>query len=239
MSATPIEKQPRLLPHDVEGDEDVYITRMPRSALRYKATRFARATADKTLRLPSKLVQYRRSSLKQQHMHSTVSNAMAPSQPNNHQEASSTSQHTLCQKQTYQKQLLLVIILASMLTTIVLTISLGALLSYWQIFRDDLRYGRPRTAQLDAVVGHQDSPAHPTHFIFINMNRHIQIIEIPGGDISRTRIFSGPVLYGPGQDLTPVTGEIRTENGRRDLILHIMNQQIVYINDGTTFHLQT
>lgn len=238
MSAAPIEKQPRLLPHDVEDDEDVYVTRMPRSALRYKANRFVRATADKTLRLHGELVQYRRSSLKQQHMHSTVSNAMTPSRPNNHQEASSSSQHTLRQKQTYQKQLLLTAILASMLTAIVLTISLSAFLSYWQIFQDDLHYGRPRTAQLDAVVGHHDSPAYPTHFIFINLNRHIEIIEIPGGDISRTRIFSGPVLYGPGQDLTPVTGEIRVENGRHDLVLHIMNQQIVYINDGNTFHLQ-
>jgi hypothetical protein len=125
-----------------------------------------------------------------------------------------------------------------MLITIALTMSLSALLSYWHVLQDDLHYGRPRTAQLDAVVGHHDSPASLTHFIFINLNRHIEIIEIPGGDTSHTRIFSGPILYGSGQDLIPVTGEIRTENGRRDLVLHIMSQQIVYINDGATFHLQ-
>ena len=42
-----------------------------------------------------------------------------------------------------------------------------------------------RTAQLDAVVGHNDSAAHPTHFIFINLHGQIQIIEIQGGDAAK------------------------------------------------------
>jgi hypothetical protein len=70
------------------------------------------------------------------------------------------------------------------------------------------------------------------------LHGHIEIIEIPGGDPSRPRIFTGPTLVGTGQDLVPVTGEIRSEDGRRDLIIHIQNQQIVYINDGSTFHQQ-
>jgi hypothetical protein len=74
----------------------------------------------------------------------------------------------------------------------------------------------------------------------MNLNRHVEIIEIPGGDPSRTRIFLGPVLYGDGQDLTPVTGEVRDINGdgKLDLIVHIQNQQIIFLNDGSTFHPQ-
>jgi hypothetical protein len=68
----------------------------------------------------------------------------------------------------------------------------------------------------------------------------VQIIEIPGGDPSRSRIFIGPTLYGDGQELTPVTGEIRDLNGdgKPDLVVHIQNQQVRFINDGTTFHSQ-
>ncbi len=124
-----------------------------------------------------------------------------------------------------------------MILTIILFIGLSALGSWWQTFQNDIQYGRPRTSQLDAVVGHDDSATHKTHFIFLNLNRHVEIIEIPGGDPTRTRIFLGPVLFGAGQDLTPVTGEIRDVNGdgKPDLILHIQNEQIVFLNNGTTF----
>ena len=32
---------------------------------------------------------------------------------------------------------------------------------------DDLHYGRPRTFQIDAVVGQDDSPSNPSHFIAV------------------------------------------------------------------------
>ncbi len=65
----------------------------------------------------------------------------------------------------------------------------------------------------------------------------MQIFEIPGGDASRTRIYTGPVLFGDGQDLTPITGELRDVNGdgKPDLVVYIGDQRIVYINDGTMF----
>jgi hypothetical protein len=127
-----------------------------------------------------------------------------------------------------------------MVVTVLLVMTVSAIGSWWHTYQDDLHYGRPRTAQLDAVVGHGDSPANPTHFIFINLNRHVLVVEIPGGDASRTRIFTGPILFGDGQDLTPVTGEVRDVNGdgKPDLILHIQDQQMVLLNDGTTFHPQ-
>ncbi len=115
--------------------------------------------------------------------------------------------------------------------------SLMAFGSWWQTYQNDLHYGRPRTSQLDAVVGHSDSAINQTHFIFLNLNRHVEIIEIPGGDATHMRVFMGPVLFGDGQDLTPVTGEIRDVNGdgKPDMIVHILNEQIVFLNNGTTF----
>lgn len=139
-----------------------------------------------------------------------------------------------------QKKFPLVPVLVGSVVTILLVMVLSALGSWWITYQNDLHYGRPRTSQLDAVVGHYDSAVHPTHFIFVNLNRHVEIIEIAGGDDKHSHIYTGPMLYGDGQDLAPVTGEIKDVNndGKPDLVVHIGNQQIVYLNDGTTFHQQ-
>jgi hypothetical protein len=132
----------------------------------------------------------------------------------------------------------LVPIMVGMVIMIVLVMSASLVISWWQGFQDNLHYGYPRIYQMDAVVGHNDSPAHPTHFIFLNLHGHVEIIEIPGGDPAKARIYAGPVLYGDGEDLIPVTGEIRDDNGRKDLIVHIQNQELLFINDGPAFRLQ-
>jgi hypothetical protein len=132
---------------------------------------------------------------------------------------------------------LLFALIGGMLVMSVLMLSFNAIGSWWHGYQDDLTYGRPRTFQMDAVVGHNDSPSNPTHFIFINLNRHVEIIEFPGGDASKARVYSGPVLFGDGQDLVPVTGEVRDVNGdgKPDLIVHIQDQQLIFINTGTEF----
>lgn len=131
----------------------------------------------------------------------------------------------------------LLLILVGGIMTIVLFMLLNVVFSWWQLYQDDLHYGRPRTSHLDAVVGHEDSKEKPTHFIFLNLDRHIQVVEIPGGDPSKVRIFPGPILLGDGQDLTPVTGEVKDVDGdgKPDLLVHIQNQQIIFYNDGKTF----
>ena len=128
-------------------------------------------------------------------------------------------------------------VLLGMIVMAFLAYALSAFGAWWQVHQDDVTYGRPRTYQFDAVVGHNDSASNPTHFIFLNLNRHVEIIELPGGDGSHARIYTGPTLFGDGQDLTPVTGEVRDVNGdgKPDLIVHIQDQRIVFINDGTQF----
>ena|SRR5579859_3381356 len=82
---------------------------------------------------------------------------------------------------------------------------LSLLFGWVTLLLDDLHYGRPRTFQADAWVGHNEQTGIPSHFIAINLNRHIEIIEIAGGDPAHTHIFSGPQLYGAADDLVPVT----------------------------------
>ena len=106
--------------------------------------------------------------------------------------------------------------------------------------QDDATYGRPRTYQVDAVVGHNDSPSNPSHFIFLNLNRQVIVTELPGGDTTHARIYNGPTLFGDGQDLTPITAEFKDVNGdgKPDMIVHIQDQRLVFINDGTQFRPQ-
>jgi hypothetical protein len=113
-------------------------------------------------------------------------------------------------------------------------------LSWWQNHQLDSTYGMPRTYQTDQVVGHADSAQHPTHFIAVNLNSHITIIEIPGGNNQHARIYSGPTLYSDNGDLTPVTLEFYDVNGdgKVDMIVHVGDQKITYLNDGTQFKPQ-
>ena len=109
--------------------------------------------------------------------------------------------------------------------------------TWWQNQQNNATYGRPRIYQLDSVFGHRDSAANPTHLIIINLNRHVMIIELPGGDSTHARIYTGPTLIQDGGDLVPVTGEAIDVNGdgKRDLVLFIQNQRVVFMNDGTQF----
>lgn len=102
---------------------------------------------------------------------------------------------------------------------------------------DDLTYGRPRTFQIDAVVGHNDSRANPSHFIALNLNRYVEVIEIPGGDDAKEKVYDITTLFGDSGDLTPVTLSFRdlTGNGKLDMIIHIQNTDIVMVNENGTF----
>jgi hypothetical protein len=124
-----------------------------------------------------------------------------------------------------------------MLFMLLLWVGLQDLGAWWSVHQEDVTYGRPRTAQYDVVVGHNDSPAHPTHLIAMNLHGTIMIIELPGGDISKAHIYQGPHLYDPGADLFPVTLSFPdpAENGRPNMEVHAQGQIIVYVNQNGQF----
>ncbi len=106
---------------------------------------------------------------------------------------------------------------------------------------DDLRYGRPRTMPISAPVGHEDATDRPTMLIAMNLSRHVSVIEIPGGDVAKTRTLAGPYLVGAGEDLTPVRlrlGDINGDNAA-DLFVIVKQEEIIYINEGGAFRLST
>ena len=124
-----------------------------------------------------------------------------------------------------------------MIAMLALVVLLFSASNWIQEKQYDLTYGRPRTFQIDFVVGHNDSAANPSHFIAINLNRHVQVIEIPGQDSTKERTFQITTLYGDGEDVTPVTLSFRDVNGdgKPDMLIHIENQTLVMINENGTF----
>ena len=123
-----------------------------------------------------------------------------------------------------------------MIAMLALWTLLTSAMSWWNTTWDDLHYGRPRTFQIDAFVGHNESGT-PSHFIVINLNGRIEIIEFPGGDGSKARIYLGPQLYGAGDDLIPVTLSFADVNRDHlpDMIIHFQSSRIVFINDQGGF----
>jgi hypothetical protein len=124
-----------------------------------------------------------------------------------------------------------------MIAMLALWTLLTSAISWWNITWDDIHYGHPRTFQIDAFVGHNEAAGTPSHFIALNLNGHIEIIELPGGDGSKARIYLGPQLYGAGDDLIPVTLSFADVNGdhQPDMIIHFQSSRIVFINDQGGF----
>lgn len=115
------------------------------------------------------------------------------------------------------------------------------LLGRGQTWLNDIRYGRPRTMQLSARVGHNEDGGQPTHFVAMNLNRRVVVIELPGGDSAKARTLQGPYLFGANEDLTPVVLRVNDVNGdtKGDLVIAVKNEEIIYINTGDTFRLIT
>jgi hypothetical protein len=123
-----------------------------------------------------------------------------------------------------------------MLLMLSIVIAGSGLVGWVQTSWDDLHYGRPRTFQMDAFVGHETGST-PSHFIAVNLQGQIDIIELPGGDAAHARMYVGPRIYGPGAELVPVT--LRFVEGAQphhpDMLILFQNTQVVFHNAGGTF----
>jgi hypothetical protein len=124
-----------------------------------------------------------------------------------------------------------------MLATLVLIVAALLGTTWITTLQDDWHYGRPRTYQVDMMVGHNDSKNTPSHFIAVNLHRHVVVMECPAGDCTHEHIYAGPDIAGIGDELTPVTllFEDVTGNGKLDMIICVGQSRFVFINDKGTF----
>jgi hypothetical protein len=134
----------------------------------------------------------------------------------------------------------LLILGVGMLLMWALWLVLMQLNTMWQSYQQDVAYGRPRLFETTAVVGQNDSDGSPSYFFAVNVNGRIGLIELPGGDYTKSRIYMGPSLFGDGKELTPVTLEFKDVNGdgKKDMVIHMGTEILVMINTGTGFRPQ-
>lgn len=130
-------------------------------------------------------------------------------------------------------------LLTILLCVIALVLMANSVIAWGQTKLDDLRYGRPRTMQLAAFVGHNEAAGVPTQFVAMNLNRRVVVFEIPGGDAAQTRTLTGPYLFGANENLTPVRLRVQSVNNDEnpDLVVSVKNEEIIYINENGTFRL--
>ena len=124
-----------------------------------------------------------------------------------------------------------------MITALALWLIFSSLLAWGVGKYNDIVYGYPRFFQTDAVVGHNDSPAHPSHFIALNLHGQVIVIELPGGNPTKSYDYVGPTMIANGDDRIPITLTFSDvhHNGKPDMFIHIQDHEFYFCNDGTKF----
>jgi hypothetical protein len=123
----------------------------------------------------------------------------------------------------------------SMMMVLLLWAGLSWLTSWIANNQLNATYEYPRVSQADEVVYPGDTSDHPSHYLFLNLNGTVLIVELPHGDSAKSRIYKGPTLFSDNADQIPITGEFRTVNGKIEMLEHIQDRIILYINNGTQF----
>ena len=128
----------------------------------------------------------------------------------------------------------LIYVVLGMLMAMVL-LWLGQIVLNWATtLSDDLRYGRPRTTNVDHVVGHETGKT-VTHFTALNLNGQVYIIEIPGGSPNISHLLVGPHLIGPGSDLAPVSLSFPGDPQHPDLLVRVSGIETRFHNTGNAY----
>ena len=125
----------------------------------------------------------------------------------------------------------------SIILAVVLVVLTQLLIGWVGNTWNDLHYGSPRTFQVDAVVGHDDSTIHPSHFIALNLHGQVDILEFPGGDVSHARVYVGPQISGPEAAFVPVTLRFVTllHTSLPNMVVIVGSSQFVFVNAHGTF----
>ena len=123
-----------------------------------------------------------------------------------------------------------------MLVALVAVLLGQLLLSWGSTTWDDMHYGNPRTYQTDAFVGHEIGHT-PSHFIVINLHGRIEVLELQGGDPTKTKMYIGPQIAGPRAEKVPVTiGFVDPHHTHHpDMLIQFQGTQVLFRNVQGSF----
>ena len=112
------------------------------------------------------------------------------------------------------------------------------LLSWWSTTWDDIHYGTPRTYQVDAFVGHEAAQT-PSHFLAVNLRGQIEILEWPGDDPAKMKVYLGPHITGPDAANVPVTLQFVDPHHAHhpDMLVQFQGTQVVFHNVHGAFQV--
>ena len=117
-------------------------------------------------------------------------------------------------------------------------ILVNVVINWVHVTWDDWHYGRPRTYQIDADVGH----GGVSHFTVENLGGHIFVIEIPVNDPKKYHLYVGPAITGGDASLAVAT--ISFKDGRKgglpDMVITINGAgTYVFVNTRDGFKPQS
>lgn len=112
--------------------------------------------------------------------------------------------------------------------------------SWYQGVQNDWTYGKQRHFEINAVVGHNDSTTSPSHFTGENNNGDIYVIELPGGDTSKSIIYQITIV--PNNDGNPpvtVSFQDINRDGKTDMVVTVGEPgnaiNVILFNNGQKF----
>src|SRR6266702_2731556 len=112
--------------------------------------------------------------------------------------------------------------------------------AWYQGVQNDWTYGQQRHFEINAVVGHGDSQTNPSHFTSENNNGQIIVIELPGNNVSKAKIYQIETVPGnAGNPPVKISFQDMNGDGKPDMLVQIGDgSAILYVtlfNNGTEF----
>ena len=119
-------------------------------------------------------------------------------------------------------------------------IGLNFVTSWYQGVQNDWTYGKQRHFEIDAVVGHSDSATNPSHFTAENNTGQIIVIELPGGNVSKAKIYQIETVPGnTGNPPVKLSFQDVNGDGKPDMLVQIGDgAAMLYVtlfNNGSEF----